>query len=463
MKTAQLFDALARLLCISLTALATSTASANNQPNIIYIMADDLGYGDLGCYGSRLNRTPNIDALAVGGVRLTDFHAAVECDPSRRALMTGCHANRPWSQGGREWGRLASAVTIPEMLKDAGYVTALLGKWHLGMTEGLHPLDQGFDYWYGTRGSNDWDGPPPNYTSFRDAPEEAWKTPRYVNRENRGPVVAQSDFTRQYTAEAVRLIKQHKESPFFIYLAHNMPHVLVFASSRFRGKSGNGVYGDVISEIDASVEEIIKALREADLLERTMVVFTSDNGPWTMFKEFGGVATPLRGEKSTTWEGGERVPCIVSWPGRITPAVCSGLIANYDIYATVAALSGASIQKGHAIDSLDMSAVFLDGEASPRTRHIYYYDQPMAYRSGNYKLHFRTRNRTCHPETGEREPSVRQQPKLLFNLEDDISERTNIAAEHPEIVARLKIEFDQVQAAIENWAAFNSIVDRAVD
>ena len=184
-------------------------------------------------------------------------------------------------------GRLADAITLPELLETKGYATALLGKWHLGMGKGLHPLDQGFDYWYGTPGSNDWNGPRPDYASFRDAPESAWKTPLIVNRENKGPVVPQSLFTRRYTEEAVRLIRENRENPFFIYLAHNMPHVPIFASTRFDGKSANGVYGDVIEEIDWSVGEIVKTLEKEKLTKKTIVVFTSDNGPWTMFKEFG--------------------------------------------------------------------------------------------------------------------------------------------------------------------------------
>lgn len=357
-------------------------------------MADDLGYGDLECYGSDLNKTPNIDALAASGVRLTDFHAAAWCAPSRRALMTGCHANRPWNANGQKKGRLASAISLPEMLKANGYATAIIGKWHLDVTEGLHPLDQGFDSWYGTLGSNDWDGPSPHYASFRDAPEEEWKTPLIVNRENGGPIVRQSEFTKRYTEESIRLIKESRDTqPFFIYLAHNMPHVPIFASEKFRGTSKNGVYGDVIAEIDWSVGEIVRALTQAKLHENTLVVFTSDNGPWAMFGEFGGESAPLRGEKSTTWEGGDRVPCILSWPGKIRPGVSPEFMMNYNVYATIAALTGSQDTNGHALDSLDMSSVLLNGKASPRTKHPHYFHQPMAMRSRNYKLHLRTRER----------------------------------------------------------------------
>jgi len=436
--------------------LFTCAVESAERPNIIYILADDLGYGDLGCYGSKLNSTSNIDALAASGVRLTDFHAASWCAPSRRALMTGCHAYRPWKEGNRKWGRLAAAITIPEMLHGAGYETALLGKWHLEMSEGLHPLDQGFQYWYGTRGSNDWDGPRPNYASFRDAPEEAWKTPLYVNRENKGPIVPQSQFTARYTEEAVRLIDRFHdaEKPFFIYLAHNMPHVPIFASEKFRGKSDNGVFGDVIAELDWSVGQIVDALKKTDLLENTIVVFTSDNGPWTMFKEFGGVANPLRGEKSTTWEGGERVPCIISWPGTFEPGVRSQLIVNYDMYATFAKLTDTKISAGHAIDSLDMSEVLLKDAKSPRTKHVYYSRKPTAYRSGDYKMHLFTRNRGRDPVTSKAEPSIAAKPPLLFNVKQDPGEQTNLAADNPEIVQRLQREFESAVNAIKNWERF---------
>ena len=358
---------------LTLLSLVAAQSTTTRPPNIIYILADDLGYGDLGCYGNTKNATPNIDSLAASGVRMTDFHAASWCAPSRRALMTGCHANRPW---GDKSSRLASAITIPEMLKQSNYATALIGKWHLEMGKGLHPLDQGFDYWYGTRGSNDWDGPPPNFASFREAAEEDWKTPLHINRENKGPVVKQSEFTQRYTEESIRFITENKKRPFFLYLAHNMPHVPIFASERFRGKSKNGIYGDVIEELDWSVGAILQSLDDNGLREQTIVIFTSDNGPWSMFGKFGGEATPLRGEKSTSWEGGERVPCIAAWPGTFPPAVCKEWVVNYDMYATIASLTGSATEPGHAIDSLDMSDVLQNGQPSPREKHLSFFANP---------------------------------------------------------------------------------------
>ena len=428
-------------------------ADGDKRPNIILIMADDLGYGDLGCYGGKLNSTPNIDKLAAGGVRLTDFQAASWCAPSRCGLMTGCHPNRPGLMG-RKGAKLAERITIAEMLKQRGYATALIGKWHLGTGKGTHPLDQGFDYWCGTVGSNDWNGPRPNYGSFKNAPEEAWKTPLIVNRKKEG-VCPQSQFTQRYTTETLRLIKDNKDKPFFIYLAHNMPHVPIFASEKFKGKSKNGVYGDVLMELDSSAGRIVKALAENGLSKKTLVIFTSDNGPWTMFKEFGGVADPLKGEKSTTWEGGGRVPCIFNWPGTLKPATRGNFTVNTDIYATLASFAGAKIEDGQAIDSHDVSAMLLSGAETTRTKHIYYHREPMAFRSGDYKIHFKTRSRTRDPKTGRGEPSIPCNPPLLFNVRTDPQESKNIAAENPERVKRLTKEFRTAQAAIQNWKKYS--------
>ena len=422
--------------------------------NIIYVLADDLGYGDLGCYGSKLNHTPHIDALAVNGLRLTDFHASAWCAPSRRGLMTGCHPNRPWNNEKGRWGRLADAVMIPELLKQAGYRTALIGKWHLEMSAGLHPLDQGFDYWCGTRGSNDWDGPAPNYESFRSAPEDSWKTPLYVNRENLGPVVSQSAFTKRYTEEVLDIIKANDENPFFVYLAHNMPHVPVFASPQFQGVSKNGVYGDVLAELDWSMGQIIKALEETGKRENTIVVFTSDNGPWSMFTEFSGIADPLRGQKSTTWEGGTRVPFIVSWPGQIERGSRRGLMTHYDVYATLASIAGIQVPAGHAIDSIDMSNVWLKGVPSERTKHVYYFRDAMAYRNGDFKIHLKTRERTREPETGKREPSLDHEPPLLFNLKKDAAECRNLQQKKTAVTERLLKEFEAARQKIQSWEPF---------
>ena len=419
-----------------------------SKPNIILIMADDLGYGDLGCYGSKLNSTPHVDRMAEQGVRLMDFHAASWCAPSRCGLMTGFQANR----GGLN---LAKRITIAEMLRKGDYATALIGKWHLGMNTGFHPLDQGFDYWFGTKGSNDWDGPNPIiYDAFKNAPESAWKTPLYKDREMLG-ICPQSQFTKRYTQETVRLIKHHKDRPFFIYLAHNMPHVPVFASDAFKGKSRNGVYGDVLMELDWSIGEIIDALKETGIDKKTLVVFMSDNGPWTMFQEFGGVASPLKGEKGTGWEGGDRVPCIFYWPDKISPSVNADLIINTDLYATLASFAGVKVQEGEAIDSHDISNLLLSGANSSRKKHIYFHHQPMAWRNGDYKIHFKTSDCIRNPETGVMERKVVQDPPLLFDISSDMRESKNIASQHPDIVQKLTGEFNNAIEALNNGGIYD--------
>ena len=445
-----------KFLVVTLISLfATIAVHAADKPNIIYILADDLGYGDLGCYGSKLNSTPNIDRMALNGIRFTDFQAASWCAPSRSALMTGCHPNRPGLLGGRA-PKFAERATLADMLKDSGYATALIGKWHLGMGKGAHPMDQGFDYWYGTRGSNDWDGPGVNYSHFKNAPEGAWKTPYYVNRKKMG-IIPQSQTIQRYTKETIRLIQENKDRPFFIYLAHNMPHVPIFASDTFKGKSKNGVYGDVLMELDWSFGEIIKAVKAAAIDKKTIVVFTSDNGPWTMFKEFAGVAKPLRGEKSTTWEGGGRVPAIFYWPDTIKSAVRSDFIVSTDVYATLAGLTGSTIGQGQAIDSHDFSGVLRSKGKSRRTRHIYYHHQAMAYRNGDYKIHFFTRNRTRNPDTGRGERARSHKPPVLFDVTKDIQESRDIAADHPDIVKRMTEEFNRAKDAIRKWKPYLSV------
>tara|TARA_Y100000746_G_C15264199_1_gene350939 strand:- start:7 stop:711 length:705 start_codon:yes stop_codon:yes gene_type:complete len=233
-----------------------------------------------------------------------------------------------------------------------------------------------------------------------------------------------------------------------------MPHVPIFASSLFKGKSRNGVYGDVIKELDWSVGQIVKTLKDEKLRKKTIVVFTSDNGPWTMFKEFGGVSGRLRGEKSTTWEGGERVPCIVSWPEKIVPAVSNQLMANYDMFATFANLSGLIIPQGHAIDSIDFTPNWLKGVEGARIKHLYYFHQPMAYRKKNYKIHFHTRSRTRDPYTGKRETSAYHEEGLLYDLLNDISEKKNLAKVYPDRVKVMKEEFMEAQLAIKEWRPF---------
>jgi arylsulfatase A-like enzyme len=408
-------------------------------------MVDDMGYGDAGCYGSTTIATPNIDALAADGMRCTDFYTAGPwCVPSRKGLMTGVHPYR----GGLTTKNLGPKLTMAEMLKRQGYATALLGKWHLGMREGLHPLDQGFDYFYGTPGSNDApapEGKSQNYDVFQTAKEEDWPIPLLRNHERIEFPAKQSLFTRRYTEESIRFIRENRDKPFFLYLAHNMPHVPIFASEKFKDTSKGGIYGDVIEELDWSVGEVVKTLRQEGLSNNTLVIFTSDNGPWTMFREFGGTAHPLRGEKGTGWDGGSGVPAIFHWSGKIEPGVSGAFMVNLDMYATIAAITASELPTGYTTDSLDMSGVLFKGEDSPRKSYLFFscgrWDTPFSYRSGNYKIHFRSNDMLRDPITGDNAPLTEYNPPLLFDLKKDRGETTNIAHDHPEVLKRIIEEY----------------------
>ena len=342
------------LLALVLVILGISLPAAATQPNIVLIFVDDMGYGDLGCYGNKRNKTPNIDRLAAGGQRWTSFYSSGSvCVPSRTGLMSGRHpalfgAGRNNLARGRD--KLMAA-----MLKKQGYVTAILGKWHLAgypqdfTKSPMHPLECGFDYHFGTPGSNDVPAPPGRRQTrslFDECDKFTFRVPLIRGRKLIEAPTDQELLTKRYTQEAVKWIGTNRDKPFFLYLAHNMPHAPVFASGDFQGRSKGGRYGDTIEEIDWSVGQVMKAIKEAKVDAKTLVVFTSDNGPWTMFGPHGGTAKPLRGEKGTSWEGGYRVPGIFNWPGKIKPGEVDGLAANLDLYATFATLSGGEQPRG---------------------------------------------------------------------------------------------------------------------
>jgi arylsulfatase A len=420
------------------------------KPNIVIILCDDLGYGDLGCYGNRVIKTPHIDALSEEGIRFTNFYAAAAwCMPSRKGLMTGVH---PYKGGLNEKDSYLKRTYLSQMLKAQGYDTAALGKWHLGgMGDGLHPLDKGFDYFFGTPGSNDprtISGQIQVYETFKNCRDEMdWPVPLIRGRETIENPTRQSQFTRRYTEEAQRIIKEHKDSenPFFIYLAHNMPHAPLFASEKFVGKSKGGIYGDVVEEIDWSVGEIRKTLAQQGMSEDTLIMFMSDNGPWTMFKEFGGTTGVLRGEKGTGWEGGPRVPSICCWPGHISPEVNDEFIVSVDLYATFAKLSGCALKEDQAVDSIDMSNVLFNQGKSTRENYLFFsgaqFKEAFALRSDSYKIHFSTNDRSRNPDTCGKEPAVEHDPPLLYNLDKDIGERDNIASEHPKVLSAMTDTF----------------------
>lgn len=418
-----------------------------DSPNIILIFVDDLGYGDLECYGNAAIKTPNLDRMADEGQRWTSFYASGStCVPSRTGLMSGRHPgllkNEPLKND--------RDALMPAMLKQAGYATAMFGKWHLaGYPDNfanalMHPLNCGFGIHLGTPGSNDAPGPPvQTRDAFDNATSETWKIPLYQGRELLEHPADQSLFTKRYTEHAVEFINSaaEKENPFFLYLAHNMPHVPIFPSGKFVGLSEGGVYGDVVHEIDWSVGEVMQAVAQAGIDEETLIVFTSDNGPWTVFgPRHAGTAKPLRGEKSTSWEGGFRVPGIFRWPGKIAPAEIDDMAANLDLYATFAQLAGITELPKNKPGwmSIDLTPTLLEGKPSPRKQWLFGRD---AFRSGAYKIHLSTRHPT-DPETRKRRPAIKHETPLLFHLTEDIGESNNVADAHPEIVTRLLKEMN---------------------
>ena len=411
-------------------------AAPARQPNIIMIYADDLGYGDLGCYGHPTIRTPNLDRMASEGLRFTQFcSAAPVCTPSRAALMTGRLPVRsglsrvlfPYSDGGMP----ESEVTVAESLRGAGYRTACVGKWHLGWQTQFLPTRHGFDSYFGLPYSNDMTptAGPGAPGSAKSPPLPLFRNEEVIEREP-----DQSRLTERYTAEALSFIQQKSRQPFFLYYPQTFPHVPLYAGARFKGKSARGLYGDVVEEIDWSVGEILRTVKAMGQDNNTLIVFSSDNGPWLIRKEFGGSAGLLREGKGTTWDGGMRVPCIARWPGRIqagrtTPAVGTTM----DMFPTFAGFAGAAMPKDREMDGQDLSTV-LTGKSDGWERTLFYWSdlELRAVRKGPWKLHVRTNNQVDQP-TGARDVN----PPELYNLDNDPSEKHNLAAGKPEIVTEL--------------------------
>jgi arylsulfatase A-like enzyme len=425
---------------------------ARDQPNIVLINCDDLGYGDLGCYGSTRNETPVLDRMADEGMRLTDFYmASPVCSPSRAAMLTGCYPPRIGFGDldglgvlfpGHRLGLNPDEVTIASLLSGAGYATKLVGKWHCGDQPSFLPLRHGFDGYYGLPYSNDmgrqvWpEGVPPLSELLAGMglslpTDEMPPLPLLLDDEVLESQPDQTSLTARFVEESVRFLRDNRERPFFLYLAHLYVHVPIYVREDLVRASRNGRYGAAVASIDWAAGVLLRELRRLGLDEDTVVIFTSDNG--SRGKD-GGSNDPLRGAKGSTWEGGMRVPCLVRWPGRVPAgATCSALTTAMDLYPTLARLGGAPVPTDRTIDGRDIGEILLGGdEGSPHEAFFYYRENDLeAVRSGHWKLHLSKRGSPAH---------------LLYDLEHDVQEREDVAALHPEVVDRLQALADGARA-----------------
>jgi arylsulfatase A len=418
--------------CLGANGKLFAQASPSHLPNFVLLLADDLGYGDLSCYGSAEIDTPNLDRMAEEGVKLEEFYAFPTCTPSRAALLTGRYPLRSGLTrvlAPREhFGISDSEITLGQALESLGYATACIGKWHLGDMLRYGPNRHGFEHSYGLHYSNDMtlravDWPPVRL--YRD--EKVIESPAH-----------QDTLTQRYTQQAIDFIERNKARPFFLYLPYTMPHVPLAASSKFRGKSPDGLYGDAVEEIDWSVGQILAALKARGLDQDTLVVFTSDNGPAirTEFVKHAGSAGPFRGGKGTTWEGGVRVPCIARWPGHIPGGVKrNGIASLMDIFPTFVDIAKGTLPSDRVIDGKSL-VDFMEDKAPSPDQEFYYYSgrRLFAVRAGNWKLHFIKRERD--PKGHLSTPVYCHSPEL-YNLANDPGERQDVASDHRDVIERL--------------------------
>jgi len=435
-------------------------AAHAEKPNIIIIFADDLGYGDLGCYGHPSIRTPHLDRMAREGMRFTDFYSAAEvCTPSRAALLTGrypirsgmCH-NQFRVLRNISTGHLPeNEVTLAELLKGQGYATGYVGKWHLGVwanNPAGHPKNHGFDFAYGLPHSNDMD-PQPGRTKEEDSKEDPdqkfWAPPLFEGESLIEKPADQTTLTRRYTEQAVKFIGEKKGGPFFLYFPHTFPHTPLYASEQFRGKSPRGRYGDVVEEIDWSVGQVLDAVRQAGIEKNTFVFFSSDNGPWLIRNLAGGSAGLLRDGKGSTWEGGMRVPGIAWMPGKVAAgAVCREVASTMDLFTTCATWAGAKVPADRPIDGLDITPLLTATGTVKRDGYFYYRGPTLfAVRLGKWKAHYLTQAGYFQPKPEPRDPP------LLFDLSADPGESFNVAAEHPDVLRDIAAAVERHRANLQ--------------
>ena len=441
---------------VAILILALNTyVEAQSNPNIVIIFTDDQGYADVGCFGAEEYETPNLDKMASEGMRFTDFYVAqAVCGASRAALLTGCYPNRISMLGApgpkSKHGINPDEILIPEMLKNKGYSTGMFGKWHLGHHKKSLPIHHGFDEYYGLPYSNDmW----PHHPGVRHLPmkERLKKWPHLPLIEGDQIIddevtpEEQKSLTTDYTIKAVNFIKKNKDNPFFLYLAHSMPHVPLFVKDKNKGITKKGLYADIMWEIDWSVGEIIKSLKDNGIDENTLVIFTTDNGPWLSYGNHAGSAKPLREGKGTAWEGGVRVPCIMRWPKKIpSEKICSTPAMTIDILPTIAELTGSDLPN-HSIDGKSIFPLMKGNPQakSPHEAYFFYWGANLhAIRKGNWSLHLPHSYRSLKDQPGKDGiPSKYIQKSTgiaLFDLKNDIGQKEDLSEIHPNIVERLK-------------------------
>lgn len=440
-------------LFIFLFLLITSLVNARDQPNIVIIFTDDQGYADVGCFGAEGFETPNLDKMASEGIKFTDFYVAqAVCGASRAALLTGCYPNRIGMLGApgpkSRHGINPDEILIPEMLKQKGYATGMYGKWHLGHHQKSLPIHHGFDDYYGLPYSNDmW----PHHPGVRHLPvNERLKRWPHLPLIQGDKIIdqeitpkEQKDLTTDYTLRAVDFINKNKNNPFFLYVAHSMPHVPLYVHDKNEDKTKNGLYADVMWEIDWSVGKIIDSLKENGIDEKTLVIFTTDNGPWLSYGNHAGSAKPLREGKGTAWEGGVRVPCIMRWPGEIASGkICSEPAMTIDLLPSIAEITGTSLPK-HKIDGKSIWPLMKGEGKSPHEAYYFYWGTSLhAIRKGKWSLHLPHSYRSLKDKPGnDGIPSKyiqKQTGMALFDLRKDIGQKNDVSQEYPKIVNSLK-------------------------
>jgi arylsulfatase len=448
---------LVAFLSLDTSRLTAAEKAEQRPPNVIIIFTDDQGYGDVGVFGATTYPTPNLDRMAKEGRRFTDFHVAqAVCSASRAALLTGCYPNRiglPGALGPNSAIGISSGeTTLAELFKSKGYATGMAGKWHLGHKPQHLPVRHGFDEFYGLPYSSDMWPHHPEAKPGSYPPLPLFENDRVIN-----PDLTHADqeqLTTQYAERAVRFIDKNKDTPFFFYLAPNTPHVPLHVSDKFKDKSGAGLYGDVIMEIDWAVGEVLSALKRNKIDEQTLVIFSSDNGPWLSYGNHAGSAGAYREGKGTIFEGGHREPCIMRWPGKLPAnSVCKEPLMTIDVFPTLARLIGAQVPS-HKIDGMDVWPILADlpNARNPHEAYYFYYNRNdlQAVRSGDWKLLFAHTSRTMHGQAPGKDGYPGKYRPLpvepsLYNLSSDPGETRDVSADHPEMVKRLEMLAENIR------------------